>query len=77
MTICELENILVSSNVPEDMYSLKGGLPSEAYCLEKKKGKWHLYYSNRGKKNTIAYFDKEDAATKGLLSEIKKTYPIQ
>ncbi|MEI4768633.1 hypothetical protein WAX74_03035 [Psychrobacillus sp. FJAT-51614] len=31
----ELHNLLINSNVPPDSYNLNGGLPNEAFCLNK------------------------------------------
>ncbi len=69
MTINELESILYDKKIPNDTYSLKGGLPSEAYCIEEKDGEWHLYYSERGIKRTLGRFEKEDAAVKAFIKE--------
>ena len=57
MSITELKELLMVKNVPQDLYSLEGGLPSESYCIEKTEDKWHLYYSERGVKETINYYD--------------------
>jgi hypothetical protein len=43
MSIKELIELLMVKNVPQDLYSLEGGLPSESYCIEKTEDKWHLY----------------------------------
>lgn len=72
MSIKELKELLILKNVPQDLYSLEGGLPSESYCIEKTGGKWHLYYSERGVKETINYFDNEDEVVDAFLSEIDK-----
>lgn len=55
MNIQELENILRLNKVPKELYSLKGGLPSEAFCIEKENDRWHVYYSERGGKTNIGY----------------------
>jgi hypothetical protein len=39
MTLAELRNKLANSNVPNNAYSLTGGLPNEAYCIEESDGK--------------------------------------
>lgn len=46
----DLKELLMVKNVPQDLYSLEGGLPGESYCIEKTEDKWHLYYSERGVK---------------------------
>ena len=72
----QLEKLLLSSNVPNDLYSLTGGLPNEAYCIEKGKKRWHGYYSERGLKTTVGYFENEETACECLLKEIKKVMSI-
>ncbi len=72
----QLEKKLLSNNVPIDLYSLVGGLPNEAYCLEEGKNRWHVYYSERGIKTSIGYFENEEAACDCLLKEIKKIVGI-
>jgi hypothetical protein len=62
MTLAELAIKLCNSGVPEDAYSLSGGLPNEAYCLEKTGCKWHVYYSERGSRTGLKSFDSEEEA---------------
>lgn len=72
MKIKELNELLMVKNVPQDLYSFEGGLPSESYCIEKIEDKWHLYYSERGVKETINYYDTEEEVVDAFLSEIDK-----
>lgn len=72
----QLESILLMNKVPKDLYSLNGGLPNEAYCIEKENDKWQVYYSERGIKANIEYFESEEEACKCLLREIKKIVNI-
>lgn len=74
MTVKDLKVFLIEHNTPEDLYSLDGGLPNEAYCIEKITSGWHVYYSERGKKNTIGRFDTEEAAVRCFLDAIPKEY---
>ncbi len=48
MTKLDLVNKLKEKNIPIDSYSLEGGLPNEAYCLNREKNVWEVYYSERG-----------------------------
>jgi hypothetical protein len=70
VTIVELERKLVKSGVPKHAYSLTGGLPVEAYCLEQTASKWHFYYSERGEKNALKVFDLEHEACNYFYNEI-------
>ena len=72
MSIKELKELLMVKNVPQELYSLEGGLPCESYCIEKTEDKWLLYYSERGVKETINYYDTEDEVVDAFLSEIDK-----
>ena len=72
----ELEEVLLLNRVPKDLYSLSGGLPNESYCLEKEKNRWHVYYSERGIKTSVGYFENEEAACECLLKEIRKIVSI-
>ena len=72
----ELEEVLQLNKVPKDLYSLSGGLPNESYCLEKEKNRWHVYYSERGIKTSVGYFENEEAACECLLKEIRKIVSI-
>lgn len=67
-----LKKALLDHNIPQDAYSLAGGFPNEAYCIERHDDKWHVYYSERGRKNTIGIFSTENDACKCLLSELLK-----
>ena len=72
----ELEEVLLLNKVPKDLYSLSGGLPNESYCLEKEKNRSHVYYSERGIKTSVGYFENEEAACECLLKEIRKIVSI-
>ena len=62
----ELKKLLVQNNVKTDSYSLDGGLPNEAFCLNKFSGVWEVYYSERGCKSGLKEFNSEDEACKYL-----------
>lgn len=57
-----LKGKLLKENIPEDLYSLEGGLPNEAYCLNQNRDIWEVYYSERGKKTELKTFTSEDEA---------------
>ncbi|WP_084781651.1 hypothetical protein [Paenibacillus sp. D9] len=62
MNIKELESRLTSENIQRDVYSLKGGLPNEAYCISESNGTWEVYYSERGGKSGLRVFQNEEEA---------------
>ena len=64
MNKTQLEDALKNSSTPSDAYSLEGGLPNEAYCLDKEDGKWIVYYSERGSRTSLKSFDSEEDACK-------------
>ncbi|MEK5521413.1 hypothetical protein [Heyndrickxia sp. FSL W8-0423] len=67
----ELLQLLINSNVPQDLYSLKGGLPNEALCLNEENGQWEVYYCERGIKSQIKKFGSEDNACEYFYKEIQ------
>ncbi len=71
MTIDELKARLVSAGVSSEEYSLTGGLPNEAYCIEQlPDGTWRTYYSERGQRSGLKVFKTEKAACEDFFNEI-------
>ena len=58
----ELNQLLINANVPKDLYNLNGGLPNEAFCLNKDNNIWEVYYSERGMKSELKKFNSEEEA---------------
>ncbi|MCG1021436.1 hypothetical protein [Sutcliffiella horikoshii] len=58
----ELQQTLDNENVPCDLYNLNGGLPNEAFCLNKNQNTWEVYYSERGLRTQIKRFRSEEEA---------------
>lgn len=58
----ELLQNLIKSNIPKDLYNLNGGLPNEAFCLNKEGDIWEVYYSERGIKSEVERFTTEEEA---------------
>jgi hypothetical protein len=58
----ELEQRLLKEHISAHFYSLKGGLPNEALCLNEGCGKWEVYYSERGMKTGLKSFKSEEDA---------------
>lgn len=72
MNIIELKKIFEDENVPRELYSLKGGLPNESYCIEQVNGQWEVYYSERGSKSSLKFFDTEEKACLYLYKSVKR-----
>ncbi|MGL4859741.1 MAG: hypothetical protein ACRC5A_08415 [Enterobacteriaceae bacterium] len=72
MNIDELQQQLDNLKIPTTYYSLSGGLPNERLCLEEVNTQWHIYYSERGHKNSLAYFTSEKEACDFFLTTINK-----
>ncbi|RFB15388.1 hypothetical protein DZB84_13375 [Bacillus sp. HNG] len=62
MNKVELKQLLISSGVPKDLFSLDGGLPNESLCLNNADGIWEVYYSERGMKSQLQKFTSEEEA---------------
>lgn len=62
MTKNDLREMLIDCNIPKDTYSLDGGLPNEAYCLNQNGELWEVYYSERGQKSGMEIFETETEA---------------
>jgi hypothetical protein len=65
-----LKRRLEEEGVSPSSYDLRGGLPSEAYCLEECSNAWAVYYSERGSRVRERLFGTEDAACAYLLETI-------
>lgn len=68
MTKIEIEKKLREEGVRVDSYSLNGGLPNEAYCLNRTESGWEVYYSERGNKTGLKFFDNESDACGNLFN---------
>jgi hypothetical protein len=72
MNKAQLQEMLDKRNVLYDLYSLKGGLPNEAYCLNENGEHWEVYYSERGVKSQLKQFDNEEEASEYLYNKVIK-----
>ncbi|TGD77605.1 hypothetical protein [Hymenobacter wooponensis] len=70
MTKQDLLATLLRLDISPDSYTLAGGLPNEAFCLDHSPGKWDVYYSERGQKTGLVSFAEEDVACKYLLGTL-------
>lgn len=62
MNLDELKQKLAQSDIREDFYSLSGGLPNEAFCINEMDTGWEVYYSERGSKSKRKFFPSENEA---------------
>jgi hypothetical protein len=68
----ELQTELSRLRVPLDSYSLSGGFPSEAFCLDETYGVWRTYYSEHGHKTGEKIFPDETDACVSFLHDLKR-----
>lgn len=78
MTINELKIIIENNKkIPIDSYSLDGGLPNEALCIYFDGDEWEVYYSERGKKTQLTFFEKETNACEYFYTRLQKMLGIE
>jgi len=70
MNIAEMKLYFERNNVPEEYYVIDGLGGGEVDGIGKIDGRWASYYSERGKKSDITYFDTEDEACRTLILEV-------
>jgi hypothetical protein len=67
----ELKRKLKNLNIPEDWYSIDGGLKPDAYILENIYGRWVFYYfDEKGNRQNERKFDSERKACLYLFDKI-------
>ena len=62
-----LKALLDNEDIDPNVYSLDGGMPYEAYVLERRSSDWAVYYSERGLRSGEVVFETEDDACSHLL----------
>jgi hypothetical protein len=72
MTKNELQNLLIKERIPENYYSLEGGIPNDRMVLSKTKRGWEVYYSERGSRSEIKEFISEKEACEYIYIQIKE-----
>lgn len=71
MNLQELEDKLIEYKIPEEYYSLNGGLPDSRVCVELgKDGRWYTYDSERGSRYDVRVFDSEDEACHDMIRRL-------
>ena len=80
MNRSDLKAKLDQLKIPENCYSLNGGLQHDTYCIEKKRSGWEIYYevyyTELGQKTEIEIFPSENEACsyfyENLTAALKK-----
>lgn len=70
----ELKAILDDIGVPEYYYKIdlsSFGRTDERLCLERKDGKWIVYFEERGNRTTEEFFETEDEACRYILKRLE------
>lgn len=70
----QLAEKLKQMNIRKDSYSLNGGLPNEAFCLNMHNNVWEVYYSERGSKSGLKIFYSEEEACEYFYEWLVKTF---
>ena len=67
-----LRTVLDLEGIPESVYSLDGGHPSEALVLDERPPGWAVYYSERGQETGLTLFDSESEACAYMLEQLMR-----
>ncbi|SEE90437.1 hypothetical protein [Jiangella alba] len=70
MNVAELRALFDAEGVDPDSYWLDGGLPTEAYVLERRASGWAVYYSERGQRSGEMRFETEGEACDRLRAMV-------
>lgn len=74
----ELGAALVAAGVNPRNFSVYGGLPSDAICLDTlPTGRWVVYYSERGSRFDVIEFDTESSACAYLFGLLVREPSVQ
>lgn len=76
MSVEEFEAELQRRKVPTTAYSI-GSDDTEAYCLVHELDGWHVYYSERGNRNSERVHAAESAACQDLLERLLRDGTVQ
>jgi hypothetical protein len=74
----ELDAALLAAGVNPRNFSLYGGLPNDAVCLDTlPMGQWVVYYSERGSRFDVVEFDTENSACAYLFGLLAREPSVQ
>ena len=85
MNVADLQERLNSAGIPNDLYSLDGGLWGDRVCIERTGDHlWRVYHSERGQRYNETVFTTEDEAcdrlwmllTSGRMARYRTDHPI-
>ena len=66
----DVAKLLEASGVSSTTYCVDGSARDEAYILEQDGRSWSVYYSERGLRTALAWFDSEADACKDMLARV-------
>ena len=66
----DLSEIFYENKVSRSIYSLNGGVPDDKVCIDKLDGVWSVYYSEKGRRNTLGEFHNEEEACKFMYDRV-------
>jgi|LFRM01.1.fsa_nt_gb hypothetical protein len=69
--------VKLNSKIPSDSYSLVGGLPNEALCINNNGKQWEVYYSERGNKTNLKIFNSENDACEYFYNSLLKMLGLE
>lgn len=70
----QLGERLKQENISEYYYSLDGGFPNEAFCLDENNNHWEVYYSEKGNKSQLKSFESEADACNYFYNWVMKIF---
>lgn len=73
MNLEELRIWLEANEVPKEDYSLNGGMPENALCIDREaNGRWLIYYSERGGRQGLKIYTTEEHACDDFKTYVKR-----
>ena len=73
MTVQEAIDYVRSQRVPDHLYALGDLGGGEIYGIDYLEDRWMLYYSERGERRAVEWFEQEDAAARRFLQRVAET----
>jgi len=70
MDLAALRAALMAHWIKEQSYSLDGRNQADRYCIERSKGGWAVFFSERGTRNDETWYEDEGQACEDILRRI-------